>query len=263
MDLTSFRDWLLINVAKKTTDNYVNQMISFFKQYDVLSQENLNKYLSSKIDVWCAGSFNAFFKAIKKYMLFTKVSYELPLYKQVEFKPRPYLKESELFDILEKLPVLFSDWKKVQCILTLAFYTGLRPKEIYMLKRENIDLVNRKILIQNTKTHTSRIVFLTKEVVKLIKEVFEKEVETDNAFNLSSTSISYYFRQISKCMNVKIYPYMARHIFAHLFLKKSKNNLISLAKILGHNTIATTQLYCQVNENERQEEFDTIFKRKG
>lgn len=260
--LIDFETWLSIRVGKKTTDNYVNQMKGFFLHYPELNQTSLNQYLSSKINNWGDGSYNCFFKAIKQYMLFTKTNYELPSYKIVEQKPRKYLKEKDIEEILIKLPLIFPNYKKVQCILTLLFFTGMRPNELLTLRRENVNMDESKIVLVNTKTHKSRTVFLTPELKQLISNIFQKETEKNNAFNISESTIGYYFQRISECLNINVYGYLARHTFSHMFLKKSGNNLIALSKILGHRNLSTTQIYSDVDENELQEIYDKSFKKR-
>lgn len=211
MDLTDFKNYLSINLGKKSALNYEEQMKSFFKQHEELTQDTLNQYLSSKVDKWGAGSFNAFFKAMKWYFKYTKTTLDLPAFKRVERKVRPYLKEKDIQDILDKCPLIFDDYKKVQCILEILFMSGMRPKELLNLQRKNINIEERKIVLVETKTFKSRTVFLTPSLAKKIQYIFERETEKENAFNLNETSISYYCQKISECLNIKFNAYMTRH----------------------------------------------------
>jgi integrase/recombinase XerD len=227
-----------------------------------VTQETINNYLSSKVDKWSGGSFNCFFKAIRQYFTFTKITFELPAFKKVEQKIRPYLSEEIVQNILDQCPVIFQNYKKVQCVIHLLCYSGMRPKELLTLKRENINIEKRQIVLKNTKTFKSRIVFITPDVAKDIVLIFEREAEQDNAFNLTDTSISYYCQQISKYLNIQFTPYMCRHSFSHLFLKKSHNDLIGLSKLLGHTNLKTTQIYTNINDEELQKGFDNAFKKR-
>jgi site-specific recombinase XerD len=262
MDLNEFKTWLSIHVGKKTTSNYLKVMESFFRQYSEFNQDNLNKYLSSKIDVWCPAMFNLFFAGVKKYCQFSKVTVELPKAKRVERKARPYVQEVNINEIIEKLPVLFNDYQKVKCVFSLLFLSGMRPKELYTLKRKNIKLDEHKIVLENTKTHNSRTIFITPEVEQDISTFFSREQEQDNAFNLGETTIQYYCQKITKHFNIKLTPYMLRHSFSHAFLKRTNNNLVALSKMLGHTSIKTTQIYSDIDEKELQTIFNKAFKRR-
>jgi site-specific recombinase XerD len=262
VDLTEFQTWLSINVGTKSTINYTNQMKGFFLRFSELTQETLNQYLSSKVDKWAGGSYNAFFKAIRQYMKFTKTTIELPAFKTVEAKPRAYFKEDYIQDIISKFPIIFRDYKKVQCIFELLFMSGMRPKELINLKRENVNIEERKIILVNTKTFKSRVVFITDDLAKKILYIFEKEVEKENAFNLNETSIQYYGQTVSKYLNIKFNPYKMRHSYSHNFLKRSGNNLIALSDMLGHTNLSTTQLYCNINEKELHDIYDKAFNKR-
>jgi site-specific recombinase XerD len=263
VDLQGFKNYLSINLGKKSALNYEGQMKSFFKQHEELTQDTLNQYLSSKVDKWGAGSHNCFFKAIRWYFKYTKTTLDLPTFKRVEKgKARPYLKEKDIQDIFDKLPLIIEDYKKAQCVLEILFYSGIRPKELLTLQRKNVNIEERQVVLVDTKTFKSRTVFLTPSLAKKISYIFERETEKENAFNLNETTISYYCQKISECLNIKLNQYMTRHSFAHLYLKKSGNDLISLSKTLGHNNLATTQIYSEIDDKERQERFDKIFKEK-
>jgi len=262
MNLQPFETYLSINVGKKTTNNYVNQMKGFFLHVPEFNQESVNNYLSSKVNAWSAGSMNAFFKAVKWYMKFTKVVVELPKTKKVERKPRAYLQEKEIDEILIQVPVIFQDGQKVKLVLELLFNSGLRPKELYTLKRDNINLIDGKIVLSNTKTKSSRTVFIPEDLANDIKNYFNTEPEKNNAFNLGEQSISYYCRMISQYMNIKINPYKWRHNFAHDYLKRSGNDIVALSKLLGHTSIETTQIYSDIDEQELQERYKKAFKNK-
>jgi integrase len=263
VDLQGFKNYLSINLGKKSALNYEGQMKSFFKQHEELTQDTLNQYLSSKVDKWGAGSHNCFFKAIRWYFKYTKTTLDLPTFKRVEKgKARPYLKEKDIQDIFDKLPLIIEDYKKAQCVLEILFYSGIRPKELLTLQRKNVNIEERQVVLVDTKTFKSRTVFLTPSLAKKISYIFERETEKENAFNLNETTISYYCQKISECLNIKFNAYMCRHSFAHLFLKKSHNDLIGLASMLGHEKIETSRIYSEINNEERQIQFDKLFNKK-
>lgn len=261
MCLSNFKTYLSINLGKKSTSNYVNQMKGFFLQYAEFNQENINNYLASKVDKWSAGSYNAFFKAVKWYIAFSKIEVELPKAKKVERKPRAYLKENDIDNILKNVPVIFQDGRKVRLVLELLFKTGMRPSELYELKRKNVNIEESAITLVNTKTHLSRVVFITKDLANDIQNYFNAEPEKDNAFNLNNQSLSYYCRMIKQYMNLEINPYQWRHNFAHNYLKKSGNDIVALSQLLGHTNLSSTQVYCGINKEELQERYNKAFKK--
>jgi site-specific recombinase XerD len=47
----------------------------------------------------------------------------------------------------------------------------------------------------------------------------------------------------SAIIGVKIHPHLMRHTMAHRFLESTQNDLVSLAQVLGHQSLNTTALY--------------------
>ncbi len=263
IDLTDFKTWLSIHVGKKTTRNHITNMEAFFRKGYEFNQEHINKYLASKSDVWCAGMFNSFFASAKKYSTFSKISIELPEQKKIDKrKARPYLKEEQINEIIDKIHLLFTDAQKAKCVLSLMLGSGMRPKELYTLKRANIDLQERKIFLEKTKTVVSRTIFIPPDLISDINVFFAREPEVNNAFNLGEKTIAYYCQKIKEYLNIQVTPYMLRHSYSHSFLKKANNNIVALSNLLGHTNLETTKIYCNIDEKELHDIYDKAFQKK-
>ncbi|MCZ7546761.1 MAG: tyrosine-type recombinase/integrase [Anaerolineae bacterium] len=53
-------------------------------------------------------------------------------------------------------------------------------------------------------------------------------------------------------------PHVLRHTFAYAYLAKTGNDLVGLADILGHDNLATTQIYTQKPLGALQEEIEKV-----
>ena len=256
MDLLEFQNWLLINGnSQASAETHCSKVASFFRQYEVFNQENLNSFLASKIDKWCGNSFNLSINAFNHYAKFLKVELEFPKYHKIDKKVKPYLTEKEVNDIIFKIPLIFDNPDKVKAIFLTMFSTGIRPKEVLQLKRADFNFKEKTIVIKNRKTHNDITVALSNELAVMLPAIFCKEEEKINAFNITKTGLQYIFTRIKEMMGITIQfsAYRMRHSFAHDMLKKGVS-LNALKNGMGHTSINTTLGYLDVSEKESIEE---------
>jgi len=264
MDLLEFQNWLLINGnSQASAETHCSKVASFFRQYEVFNQENLNSFLASKIDKWCGNSFNLSINAFNHYAKFLKVELEFPKYHRIDKKVKPYLTEKEVNDIVFKIPLIFENPDKVKAIFLVMFSTGIRPKEVLQLKRADFNFETKTFVIKNTKTHKDKTIVLSNELTTMLPAIFAGEQETTNAFNITKEGLSYIFTRIKEMMGISIQfsPYSSRHYFAHLMLKKGlKINELQVA--MNHKNIITTMGYLRITEDESNDAVRNILNKK-
>lgn len=264
MDLTSFKEWLLVNGSSSASaKTHCSKVASFFRQGKEFNQENLNSFFASKIDKWVGNSFNININAFTHYAKFLKVEIELPKYHKTEKRIKEYITDKEFYDIVSKIPLIFENSYKTQAICILLFSTGLRPKEIINLKRENFDFDAKIVRIKNTKTHRDKTVILSDALCEMLPAIFNQEAETLNAFNIKHHHLTYIFQRINEVMRLKttLTPYSMRHGFAHDMLEKGLD-LNSLQVMMGHSNINTTLGYLNVTEQEAQDKARKIINKR-
>lgn len=264
IDLKPFKDWLLIQgSAQASAMTHCEKVAMYFRQYNELTQENLNSFLSTKLNTWNGSSFNLFLNAMKHFAKFSKLEIEFPPYRKVDTQIKEYITEKELDDILRQVPMIFTNAKKVEVILLILFELGLRPKELKNLKREHFDLEKKTVLITKTKVFRDRKLPLSDKVCTLLFDVFQQEAEELNAFNITEHGLGYIFRQIKSCLNLKkeFTPYVMRHSYAHS-LTKQKINMNTLQMGMGHKNISTTLGYNRVSDEEASEEIRTLLNKR-
>jgi integrase/recombinase XerD len=264
MDLQTFSDWLLVNGnSKASTKSHVDKIAGFYRQYKEFTQENLNSFLTSKLNVWCGNSFNININAIRHYAKFLKMDVEIPKYHRIDSRVKEYLEKKEFDDILIKLPLIFENGLKAQVILELMYFTGLRPKEVINLKREDINLQEKYLIIRDTKVKRDKKVVLSDSICKLLPMAFAQEAENLNALNITQSTLNYIFRTITKQMGLKkiLTPYTMRISFAHYMLKSGlKINELQLA--MNHKNISTTLGYLKVSETESNDAVRRIINKR-
>jgi len=265
MDLTSFKEWLLVNGAEQASaETHCSKVASFFRKYESFTQENLNSFLASKLDKWVANSFNIYINAFNHYAKFLKLKIEIPKYHKKKKKDvEPYLSEKDFYDIVAKIPLIFKNSDKAQAIAILMFQCGLRPKEVCQLKRADFNFTEKIVLIKDTKTDADRVAVLSNSLCDMLPAIFSQEAEGNNAFNIRKHNLTYICQRINEMMGlkVKIKPYSLRHGFAHDMINKGLD-LNSLKVMMGHSSINTTLGYLDVTEKEAQDKVRKLINKR-
>lgn len=145
-----------------------------------------------------------------------------------------------------------------QLILNLLYQTGMRRVELLQLKKSSIDKWKKEIRVLG-KGNKERIIPLSDEVLNQVENYLKFREEqfgicTENILTLKSgkpVSISYVYRVVRKYLSVlttlkKKSPHVLRHTFASQLLNNGAD-LSAIQKLLGHESLAATQVYTHVN----------------
>ena len=156
-----------------------------------------------------------------------------------------------------------------RAILELFFSTGLRVSELCSLNRD-LDLTRDEFSIRG-KGEKVRVVFLSGEAKRAIKEYLDKRGDVDEALfvhlggkdetskkdsdrRLTPRSIERTVKKyaIKAGITRKVTPHIIRHSFATDLLENGAD-LRSVQALLGHSNIATTQVYTHVTDKHLRE----------
>jgi integrase len=148
----------------------------------------------------------------------------IPRPKLWEFLPRMVVES----DLIKFINALDEPFKSIALILR---YTGMRPKELSLLKKE--DITKDKIRVVSTKVKRTRYIPIHKKIKPLLKLIpLEK----------SQDMIAREFHRVSNRVGVTVTPYMLRHQFASDIVNKT-GNIRAAQQLLGHSTIQMTTRY--------------------
>ena len=152
-------------------------------------------------------------------------------------------------------------------IFTFAVLTGMRLQEILNLKWEYIDFSKGIINITNTETFKTknlknRKVPLNNQVVELLKSKENKEgyIFSFTGRNINGDYVSKRFKQSVRLagLDERYHFHSLRHTFA-TWMIESNVNIYAVSKILGHQSVTTTQkFYANVNSEVFVDEVNKI-----
>jgi integrase/recombinase XerC len=173
------------------------------------------------------------------------------------------LSVDEIFYLLDTIKLEILPTKlpyRDKAIFELIYATGVRCSEAVGIKLTDIDFENKTVKIMG-KGRKERIVLFGSKAQKSIAQYIEKERQqllTDqNEMHLflnkdgrllTTRSIQRIFEMFRKFLNVnrKLTPHKIRHSFATHLLNEGVDLRI-IQELLGHKTIATTEIYTHVS----------------
>jgi integrase/recombinase XerC len=271
----AFRDYLQLEkkYSAHTVNAYLNDIL-FFETFNKVNfeQENIEKVNYSQIRSWIVSlvddnisnvSVNrkmASLKAFYKFLLKTKQIEASPMLKHKALKTPKIVQipfsEKELVDLMQEVgtPVGFEEVRD-KLIVDIFYTTGMRRAELIHLMMRNVDLSSNVIKVLG-KRNKERIIPILPIIVEqfdlYLKEraSVEEIVDADYFFiskkglKLSESFvyrlINSYFSRVSE--KVKKSPHVLRHTFATHLLNNGAD-LNSVKELLGHSSLASTQVY--------------------
>jgi site-specific recombinase XerD len=144
---------------------------------------------------------------------------------------------------------------KHQLIISLLYGSGLRVSEVVVLKIEDLDLENKYIFVRGGKGNKDRYTLLSQNSIDLARE-YLKILSAEQKYLFSGAESRGYLhtRTVQKifaaaCQKVKIKTNVTCHSLRHSFATHLLENGVSIRyiqKLLGHQSIKTTEIYLKV-----------------
>jgi integrase/recombinase XerC len=278
----AFRDYLQLEkkYSSHTISAYLND-IHYFESFnaDRFDQDTIEQAQYSQIRDWIIFLANentsnttinrkiASLKAFYKFLLKTKQIETSPLLKHKALKTPKKLQipfsEKELADALNQSSES-NDFQGIRnkLIIDLFYTTGMRRTELIHLKYANINLSSNTIKVLG-KRNKERILpilpIITKQLLLYNKERTCLECIVDEDFLFLTKKglklndsfvyrlINSYFSTVSE--KVKKSPHILRHTFATHLLNNGAD-LNSVKELLGHSSLASTQIYTHSSLSE-------------
>ncbi|KIQ22831.1 integrase [Flavobacterium sp. MEB061] len=271
----AFRDYLQFEkkYSPHTVNAYLND-VTFFEDFNKthFDQDNIDQVNYSQIRSWIVSlvdqnvsnvSVNrkmASLKSFYKFLLKTKQIDINPMLKHKALKTPKIVQipfsEKELTDLIQEVgnPVGFEEIRD-RLIVEMFYTTGMRRAELINLMLRNVDLSSSVIKVLG-KRNKERIIPLLPVIVDQLKLYLNERALVENivdgeyffiskkGLKLSESFvyrlINSYFSKVSE--KVKKSPHVLRHTFATHLLNNGAD-LNSVKELLGHSSLASTQVY--------------------
>jgi integrase/recombinase XerC len=271
----AFRDYLQLEkkYSPHTVNAYLSDLFSFETfvelHFDQATIERANygqirSWIVSLVDGGLSNvSVNrkiSSLKAFYKFLLKIKQIETSPLLKHKALKTPKSIQipfsEKEVVNVLSvtQNPSGFDEVRN-RLIIDLFYTTGMRRTELISLKKSGVDLVNGTIKVvgkRNKERLLPVLPVVRDQISSYIKEREGVEVMVDvDSFFLTKKGVklsnSFVYRLINSYFStvsekVKKSPHILRHTFATHLLNNGAD-LNSVKELLGHSSLASTQIY--------------------
>ncbi len=234
-------DLPLDRIETRTVDKFINVTFTRTQRGAHLYYRTLKAALNKAVE-WNYISINPFTK-----VKFPKLSKTFPV----------FISEDELLIILANTQA-----QHLKDIITIAFYTGLRLGELVNMRWNWIDFLQNQITVKcsddfQTKSKKERIVPMSDKVRSILFRRFNSCLHNLNEVVfyrikgklLYQEVISKQFKKIVRKTNLsdKIHFHTLRHSFASALVQKGVS-LYVVKELLGHEDLATTQIYSHLQK---------------
>lgn len=274
--IVKFRRFLTkVNYSKETIRNRFYTIKRFTKWLDVPIEAVTSKTIFEYVECLHnrrlkAQTINSYLDGISRFYDFLYHERKLripnpvkPAYKQLLPKPLPrFIRD-------EEITILFNHIKNMRDIamFKLMLRCGLRVEEVVNLTIPVIDFRRKKILVLNGKFRKDRIVYMSDDVVCVLKDYFRIRPSRSKVQQLflvqkglyrgepiSRRGIQKRIEKYAKETGLTVSCHRLRHTMATQLLNADAM-LATVQELMGHDCIYSTQRYAKVSNTKVRRDY--------
>lgn len=268
------------NYSKNTVQSYYLHIKNFLKWFDEtyslpfekLHRQNVLEYISylknileqkpSTINAKIAAliKLNEFLQdnKIQDYIVVSKKD-QLHIQSEGANPSKVIKKEVEQFRQL----ILEKEGVRNHAIVTIMAYAGLRISETLSLKKADVNLTAKEIIVRYGKGKKTRLVYINDKIVHAVKEYLKAYNKPDYQYlfpakssdkPLDRTAINRVFNKYSN----KLTPHDLRHFYCTIALEEGGYSIHEVANQAGHSNIHTTLRYTNPTAEEMKKKANRL-----
>lgn len=231
------------------------------------------KDLGKKVSISTINNYTRNIKVFYSYLLEQGLIKNNPLKNIKSIKndrtPKEFIEDAEIIKLLKCMDTSkFHEYRDALLIQTLLD-TGMRVGECLNLLIDDLDLVNRSIMLraENTKSNKYRYVYFGQELQKELRRWLQyKDRYMDSKYLFPNTkgskleigSFETKLKQYGERIEIKINPHQLRNNFAKRFLMAG-GSIFVLSQILGHSSVTVTEkAYLDLTDNDIRKSYQAF-----
>ena len=275
----------------RTAENYRLYLERLIEFSDDIAVENITSEIIRKYRLWLnryesdAGETlsiitqNYHLVALRGFLRYlsnrdiNSLSPEKIILPKVSRKQVTFLHYDEVTRLIEKIDCSAEIGLRDRAIIELLFSSGLRVSELVNLNRDHINTTRREFMVRG-KGQKDRPVFISKSAAQHTEEYLDTRLDnlpplflsysrnnissmTGDYRRLSARSIQRMLSKYARLAGITkhVSPHTMRHSFATDLLMNGAD-IRSVQSMLGHSSIATTQVYTHVTDQHLRENYE-------
>ena len=265
------------NLSKNSLNNYLVDLDQFF-----FDQDSNSSNINIKIKTYIAqlrkrnlktSSVNRKISTLKNYLKFLHTEKIIDQIDFQEFESLSSVKKIPKAISKSQMEQIFEDLKKSKqtnaglyiLILKLIYLSGLRISEALNLKWSDINHQDNSIYVYGKGSKERKVFIINDYLVQL------KNLEKNNQFVFTINKKKISTRSVNKFLqncydNSLIKNKLSSHIFRHSFattMLENNADIRHIQKLLGHSSIATTEIYTKVAKSMKKRVLDSYHPLKN
>ena len=253
-------DMMIRGISPRTQKAYLAYVRRFVK-YFMISPDKLNKEDIRKYQVYLTKGKDISWTYFNLQVCALKFFYKYTIKKNWVIEHVTFQKRGKILPVvLSKKEVLtflnaITNIKHYSIFLTM-YSTGMRIQEVHNFKLPDIDSDRMIIHIKQGKGRKDRIVMLSPYLLRVLRKYYKTcNIRPDIFFfpgryrnePISIRTIQKVFQYNIKKTDIrkKVKPHTLRHSFATHLLEDGVN-IVKIQKLLGHNSLKTTEIYTHI-----------------
>jgi len=226
------------NYSNETVLSDIKNLVLYYKENTNLSNKTINKCIKLLRQVY------------KFHKLESSDLFEFKLLKEKYTVKRVIPKEDlkKIFSYIDNINDK-GNASTYRMLTYILYDTGVRPNELLNIKTKNINILERSIYLETTKTSVPRTIYMSKKITEKLKK-YLKKYENEYLFyndlknrKISKEDLKNYWRRVKKATNIKeLNSYMFRHTYITYLVDEDVPMVVTQNQV-GHQRITTTMLY--------------------
>jgi len=222
------------------------------KEPDEIEQQDIKNFLADKMNERAASSTILFLAAIK-------FAYSSLLKKDPTSGIKRPKSEKKIPSVLSKDEVIrlfeSAQTRKSELIMQLLYSSGLRVSELVNLRPKDLNLEENTGWVRAGKGKKDRMFFISKKLSKKLEKYISRHQDWEYVFSdkkpLTTRNIQKIIQKVKTIagINKDVHPHTLRHSYATHLLDDGID-IRRIQVLLGHSSIATTQIYVHISSTE-------------